>query len=87
MSAHYETEHDFGPLEAYLGRHPEYTDLPWEYMGHDGRGASHYRARTEGEPMRLSLTESGRLAAVHVKGARRDPSRVAYRPFGEVSRY
>jgi len=68
VSTHYDAEHDFGPLKAYLERKPEEADMPWEYMGHDEDGAAHYRARETDTigPRRICLTESGHYAAVHV---------------------
>lgn len=42
---HYDVDHSFGPLKKYLADHPEHTNYPWEYMGHDEDGEAHYRAR------------------------------------------
>jgi hypothetical protein len=50
-------------LTAWLCRNPASRSLPWEYMGHDEKGAAHYRERQHGN--RLTLTPSGRLARIH----------------------
>ena len=60
----------FEPLRLYLSRNPEKTHLPWEYMGTNEYGNSHYREREHGN--RIKLNPNGRLACVHLlAGTRR----------------